>query len=382
MHYRCESGLDVVEIARQDRREMYISAGPSEAFPARPAAQVREVYRRLVDKLRSEKAKILYERIYADGAAWDEILLERRSSLERYAGFDGGEPSTVDGGPCGGRGLAGVQIWAVAGAAVRSVRDGDRICGRRFQGTEGEFLVLSNIPSEAAPTRRDQAERMFERAARILEGEGFSFRSDILRTWIYLDDILLWYDEFNRARSNVFRRSGITGPEGFLPASTGIGFRLPGGLVSLMDLLALRRDPRSDLVVRRCYNPLQNEAPEYGSAFTRGTEVTCGGIRTALVSGTAAIDEQGRTIHEEDARKQMVRTVRNIQALLEQSGLGWGDVSQGTLFVPSPALAEDFREVVAELELPRTPVLEVVGTVCRSDLRVEIEVTATGPVVS
>jgi enamine deaminase RidA (YjgF/YER057c/UK114 family) len=379
--HQCESGLTTVKIERDDRTEWYITASPATSpLATSPREQVRDVYACIVEKLRAERASILYERVYADRSSWDDVLAYRKESLAELVGFDGGVPSIFDGAPCRGEGLAGVQIWAVSGPDVSPVVENGRVCGREFRAREGSYIVLSDISSLPSLNRREHAEQMFERAATLLDVSGYQFNTDILRTWIYIQDILEWYDDFNRARSTVFRARGITSPSGFLPASTGIGFHIPGGVSCAMDVLALRRAETSGVTIRRCYNPLQNEAPEYGSAFTRGTDLVVDKIRTVLVSGTAAIDEKGRTIHEDDARGQMIRTVENIQALLEQVGMDWSTVSQGTLFVPSGDLVETFHQVACDLRLPPSPLLEVVGTVCRSDLLVEIEVTATAEV--
>jgi len=380
VYYHREAVIETVKIARQDRIEWYITTVPSSRSVASVKDQVKEVYDSLADKLKAEEAHILFERIYADKAAWGDMLSQRETSLAKWSAFDNGVPNFFDGGPCKGSGLAGVQIWAVTGPTVIPIVENGRTCGRLFEGREGSFLTLSNITSEHDENRRAYAERVFGHIADILQAQGFSFKTDILRTWIYLEDILDWYDEFNVARSRVYRSRGITSPGGFLPASTGIGFRVPGDVSCTMDVLALRRNPDADMSIRRCYNPLQNEAPEYGSAFTRGTELIVDGIRTTFVSGTAAINELGQTIHEDDVRMQIIRTVKNIQTLLEQSGMDWSAISQGTLFAPSRDLAQIYHEVEKEMNLPKTPILEVEGTVCRANLWVEIEVTATAAV--
>lgn len=376
MLYHREDGLQTVRSDRLDRTEWFITVRPNARVDASVAEQTRDVYGRLSEECAALDARVLYERVYADSTSWTEVLSCREQRVAGNEAFGGPPPTVMDGGPCEGEGLAGVQIWAVSGTDVRPVVRDDRVVGQRFDGLEGEYLMLSSVTGAPGGGRGAEAERMFESAARVIEAEGLSFQTDILRTWIYLDGILEWYDEFNRARSAVFLREGITSPQGFLPASTGIGFRVRGSDACAMDVLALHRRPNPDVTVRRCYNPLQNEAPEYGSAFTRGTQVTADGVRTLLVSGTAAIDEKGRTVFPDDARRQMRRTIENIQALMAQSGLDWSSISQGTVFLPTPDLLAPYREVTLRLGLPPVPLLVVTGVVCRDDLWVEIEVTA------
>jgi 2-iminobutanoate/2-iminopropanoate deaminase len=41
-----------------------------------------------------------------------------------------------------------------------------------------------------------------------------------------------------------------------------------------------------------------NEAYDYGSAFSRGMRIELGKFVLLLISGTASIDDQGRTLYE------------------------------------------------------------------------------------
>ena len=59
-----------------------------------------------------------------------------------------------------------------------------------------------------------------------------------------------------------------------------------------------------------------NEAYDYGSAFSRGMRIDLNGVTILLISGTASIDDEGRTVHVGDLRAQTRRTFDNISALL------------------------------------------------------------------
>jgi len=45
--------------------------------------------------------------------------------------------------------------------------------------------------------------------------------SHVARTWLYLDNLLDWYDDFNVVRTSFFRKHDVF--RGLVPASTGIG---------------------------------------------------------------------------------------------------------------------------------------------------------------
>ena len=91
---------------------------------------------------------------------------------------------------------------------------------------------------------------MFERAERILSDNGASYKN-VVRTWLYLSEILAWYPDFNKARSEKYGESGIMPGPGdttlLLPASTGIGADTPSGAAVSMDLLAVVDDDTNKL---------------------------------------------------------------------------------------------------------------------------------------
>jgi 2-iminobutanoate/2-iminopropanoate deaminase len=125
-----------------------------------------------------------------------------------------------------------------------------------------------------------------------------------------------------------------------------------------------------------------NEAPAYGSAFSRGLRLDIKGITILLISGTASVDEQGRTVHVGDFGAQTWRTYRNITALLGAEGATWKDVVRTTCYL------RDIERDYAEFNRIRTQFLKEQGLnplpastgvqaiLCRPDLLVEIEAMA------
>jgi hypothetical protein len=95
-----------------------------------------------------------------------------------------------------------------------------------------------------------------------------------VRTWFYLSDILAWYTEFNRSHTAVYGQFGILPGQDNgrlkLPASTGIRGELSTGAARAMDLPAVAGPAASRPLVRQLSNPGQQDAFQYGSAFSRG----------------------------------------------------------------------------------------------------------------
>src|SRR5260370_13191367 len=65
-----------------------------------------------------------------------------------------------------------------------------------------------------------------------------------------------------------------------------------------------------------------NEAYAYAkpSSFSRGMRIDLNGLTILLISGTASIDENGKSVHIGDFRAQLRRTYDNITGLLASEG--------------------------------------------------------------
>src|SRR5450432_2166222 len=78
-----------------------------------------------------------------------------------------------------------------------------------------------------------------------------------------------------------------------------------------------------------------NEAYDYAkpSSFVRGMRIDLNGLAVLLISGTASIDEHGRSVHIGDFRAQARRTFHNIAGLLEAEGATWKDIVRTTCYL-------------------------------------------------
>jgi 2-iminobutanoate/2-iminopropanoate deaminase len=127
-----------------------------------------------------------------------------------------------------------------------------------------------------------------------------------------------------------------------------------------------------------------NEAYAYDrpSSFSRGLRLDIKGVTILLISGTASVDEQGRTIHEGDFRAQTWRTYQNITALLRSEGACWKDVVRTTCYLRD--IERDyaaFNEIRTEFfqqqgldPLPASTGIQAI--LCRPDLLIEMEAMA------
>ena len=78
-----------------------------------------------------------------------------------------------------------------------------------------------------------------------------------------------------------------------------------------------------------------NEAYDYSkpSSFARALSFDIGDATVLLISGTASIDDAGRTLYTGDFRAQCWRTYRNITAILDANDMSWHDIVRTTCYL-------------------------------------------------
>jgi 2-iminobutanoate/2-iminopropanoate deaminase len=127
-----------------------------------------------------------------------------------------------------------------------------------------------------------------------------------------------------------------------------------------------------------------NEAYAYPkpSSFSRGMRIDLNRLVILLISGTASIDEAGKTVHVGDFRAQLRRTFANITGLLESEGATWKDIVRTTCYLRDierdyEAFNEERTSFYQEQGLDPLPASTGIQAIlCRSDLLVEIEAIA------
>jgi 2-iminobutanoate/2-iminopropanoate deaminase len=127
-----------------------------------------------------------------------------------------------------------------------------------------------------------------------------------------------------------------------------------------------------------------NEAYHYAkpSSFSRGLRLDIKGITILLISGTASIDDQGRSVHQGDFRAQTKRTYENITKLLKAEGATWKDVVRTTCYLRDierdyEAFNEERTQFFEEQELDPLPASTGIQAIlCRPELLIEMEAMA------
>ncbi|KPJ73985.1 MAG: hypothetical protein AMS14_06040 [Planctomycetes bacterium DG_20] len=350
--------------------EVFVTANPTQAAPLRTQAEA--LFSGIADVLRSHKARILQERLFGTDTALQQVLSVRTAV---YGTLDDGVAPlllSVPEGPYGG--LCGVQVHAVSCAKAPTVlrREG-AVYGRRVDTDGLEYVMLSGLVAPSAGANTKQARAIYEKAASALRDAGAEMCS-VARTWLWLEDILAWYDDFNSVRSGFFRECGIIQGgrhENRLPASTGIGVGPAGRPHCALDVIATIGEKACIQYYRAA--GMQQPPFEYGSAFSRAATATTPAGKTVYVSGTAAIDEAGLTQHVDDPKGQVDMTITNVQAVLHDIDCADADVVHAIAYSKTPQVQEVFHRDWAHLGWP---FISVISDICRDELLFEVEATA------
>lgn len=215
----------------------------------------------------------------------------------------------------------------------------------------------------------------------ILDLEGFPVNS-IVRQWNYIENITdtdidgnQYYQLFNNARSDFYCKS--LWPSGY-PAATGIGTSA-GGIIIDVDAVILKNNRYNVVSID---NKMQIAAHSYSEnvlcsvgnvsstpKFERAKAVYTDDGNYIYISGTAAIRGE-KSFMINDVHEQFTITVENISNLI-----GCNNLNSARVYIKK---IEDFCQIERMFkDTYSCPVLYVLADVCRNELLLEIEGTAT-----
>jgi len=362
------ANFDTRIVESPEATEIYISAVPK--GNATPQKQAEEIFAGIRKVLRSKSAYILQERVFAVGSAMETI---RSVRSKEYGDIDDGvAPSFLVGKEGSSGPIAGVQVHAVSGSKPEVLRLDKKPCGRIFRAPGRAYLTLSGISAARTAQADKQAQAMLEKAESVLKQSGADFLS-VPRTWMWLGDILSWYDDFNQVRNKFFTERGLIGrgSRQSMPASTGIGLGPISGESCTMDLTAVL-EPADSIQFLDAVGK-QQCAFEYGSAFSRASKAITPAGETVFISGTASIDAAGATTNLGDAKGQIDATIENVRAVLGDMNCADEDVVQVMAYCKTTEVEKIFADAKASLAWPW---VTIICDICRADLLFEIEAAA------
>lgn len=278
------------------------------------------------------------------------------------------------------------DAWLSASALTQG-QSGD-IRYRHDGNTLFGVIELAETDAESGSTStplQHTTERAYRQIFGLLEALDYPF---LFRLWNYMADInghshgLERYRQFNLGRQDAFlacRRDVV----GNVPAACALGSA--GGPLTIA-FMAGRKAPVALENPRQisAYNYPQNYGPR-SPTFSRASLVRMGSDEVLLISGTASIVGHG-TLHAGDVQAQARETLTNLDAIIQ--------VANQQAIKPLFSLSHLFYRVYvrhsADVEAIRDVMRQRIGAgfnavflqadVCRQDLLMEIEASASLPV--
>ena len=209
-------GMHTVSLKSSNIEELFVTAD----LRGKDLAQTAQ---NAMDVVKGKNATVVTQTVFAPMGANNASV----AAMKEIIGQCDWPVTWVDSGHRKGSKLGGMHIHAVGGAEVERITLADRIVGSIFQDESARFCCLGDLWShDQSASRTEQAEQTFDMMETAIELAGMDF-SNIVRTWLYLDELLQWYDPFNRVRDDFFRKRGVF--DDLVPASTGISGANPAG---------------------------------------------------------------------------------------------------------------------------------------------------------
>lgn len=362
--------------------QMYITAATCSKV-VDPVKVYGKMYSSVLDLLKKSQAFIFHERVFGSLKYYNSILETRKRISSEISYPVSTAFSYIEGNPVWSEGISGFHICAFTNEnnCVKDLSYNGQVVGRICDADDAAYYLLSGIHSKENyhSTSYNQTAYMFNKVNTILNQNQLNFKN-VMRTWIYLHDILSQYDDFNLARNKVFNEFGllkngnidIQPEEVYLPASTGIGGSNIHDAYGCMDILAVKIK-NNQLKIIHDTGQKQKAAFRYGSAFSRSVLIENKNYKKLYLSGTASIDEKGRTVHIGNIEKQIEKTGEVIEALLANHSMTMNNLLEGTVFLKKAEYIDVYKKYVTYKGWDNLPFIIIIADVCRTNLLFEID---------
>lgn len=323
--------------------------------------QLRRIYAaedRLIQLTDFEGAQYVLKRYFLSDSANQQPLMREEPSLA---------VSVIQQQPLDGSKIA-VWLYLVSDARL-SVENGALVVRRN--GYE-HIWHMGMVSTEGDSAR--QTDTILNEYEQLLQKFGATLAEHCIRTWFFVRDVDTQYAGLVSARRENFIREGLT-PETHYIASTGIGGG-PAETKALVQMGAYALKGFQSGQQRYLYAKTHlNPTYEYGVTFERGTRMEYGDRSHVFISGTASINNKGEVVHVGDVCQQTKRMWENVEMLLKEGGMDFGDVMHLVVYLRDTADYEMVRGMFHE-RFPSVPTVITLAPVCRPAWLIEMECVA------
>lgn len=332
-------------VPKNGYNEVHIQVSPD------PHEKIDCFVRRTAGKINESNARIVRATFFGSLSQESPTLKVLKA---QFSEFDF-PVSWIEGANCNNSFINGLYIFAVDGVDVSSIIENNVCVGSIFSTEEAEYCYLGGLYSDADSTQSEQTVNILNTAQRLLNINGLGFENTV-RTWYYLDNILDWYGDFNKARTAFFDSHGIF--DKLVPASTGIEGKNPDNSKICLELTAIKPKTESFLI-QKIPSPLQCSAEDYGSSFSRAIKYADNDHTYVTISGTASLDATGNVLHKNDPEKQIEQTFIIVEKILESQSFEFSDAVRAYAYLRDKSFADVFQNY-----LKKTGLDKKIGFIC------------------
>lgn len=327
---------------------------------------IHEAYFSLLEELNIDKSTAIIKRIFTSD------FINQKEIIERYLD-DSCANSIIEQSPLSG---GKVSIWAYHiiddNVKTKKIKIGNDLFVLRNNRKHIWTTSLINTEHESS---YKQTDAIFCKYNTLLNENNLTLKDDVIRTWIYVQNVDSNYSGVVDSRRELFIEHGLTKNTNYI-SSTGIEGRFNDPRVKVtMDSYAVSGVKKENIKFLSALEYL-NPTHEYGVTFERATSVDYGDRRHIFISGTASIDKKGDVIHLGNVYSQMKRAIDNIEALLNDANANLDNLSHIIIYLRDLTEKEIVENYIKE-RFPQLPYNLVLAPVCRPAWLIEIEGIAT-----
>jgi len=217
-----------------------------------------------------------------------------------------------------------------------------------------------------------QTNDTFSNLDTMLNRSAMSVRENTVRTWIYVRDVDNNYKGMVDSRKDYFSKIGLTEKTRYI-ASTGIeGKMADTKTLVTMDSLSIGNICEKQIVRMEALSHMSSTI-QYGVTFERGTRIRFGDRSHLHISGTASIDSTGDIVHECDIKKQTLRTIDNIEALLSKHDASLDCMMYLLVYLRNIKHYQFIGDILTSRIPEHVHLIPVEGAVCRPGWLIEME---------
>ena len=264
-------------------------------------------------------------------------------------------------------------ITAVKTNTIKTIYRNSNVIGNLYNDNYSEYCLFGGLMPKSKIIPKDlSTESIFKLIESELNNINMNF-NNIVRTWFYLDELLSWYNDFNKVRNDFFTEKDIFND--MIPASTGIGAKDLSNSVLQSAVFALK--PKTEKVkIFSVDSPLQCPASDYKSSFSRAVEIDHPDYRQLIVSGTASINTDGETANVGNIYEQIELTMNVVLGILKSRKLNWDNITKGIVYFKDINDIKVFNDYCTDYNISQMPLAMLQADICREELLFEIEVDA------